>query len=67
MRIAEGVAIGHTGDASNLEGVAIGHTRYASNLEGVAIGHTRYASNLAMRLPVGILSRLLAQNLRGAL
>ena len=30
MPIAEGVAIGHTGYASNLEGVAIGHTGYAA-------------------------------------
>ena len=35
--------------------------------EGVRTAHTRYASNLAMRLPVGVLSRLLAQNLNWAL
>ena len=41
----EGVAVGHTGNAGNLEGVRVAHTRYASNLEGVAVGHTGDVAN----------------------
>ena len=46
--------------------IAEGVRTYASFAAKLG-AHTGDASNLAMRLPVGILSRLLAQNLRGAL